>query len=566
MFNPTDQQRNILNCNENCVVIAGPGSGKTTTIAYKINEVASQLSWYQGIAAISYTNKASNELKEKTKSLCDDLKNSFFGTIDSFYIGNIIIPFGKRFFGLPEKIVVVEKLNSSNDDYIKKVIDSINTVLEKYREVPLKEIEAQNIKPLYEINNGYLKFISSKFKEGIFDLRLVGGISNLIFLSSRSCRNYFLSRYKYLFIDEFQDSGRDQYYLFLRIAEIGVKSWAIGDVNQSIFRFANKSSDYLKDLLKRKSFNHFPMNINHRCHQSIDLYGRKLLGYSEQPTSDENRVYKICVNGTECDIGGWFESELEEIKSRFQISNNSSIGILARKDITLKKFLERINIPHKLFNKTILDEDQSLCGKLLEKILHLSFNEKQTIYNFIDDYFDREYGLHRTVIKKASKLLNIFRTKLIDYKSGRINDTQCILDVFKELTVYIYPHADNQNALVNLHYILKNKEQLDDFIPAKENEIQLMNLHKSKGLEFEVVVHLDLYQFILPEYDWIVKGDVNVYNDSLNLHYVGVTRARKSLFLTTSTKRFQISSGAFINAQQSEFLSGEMEAFHEHWS
>lgn len=76
MFNPSKQQKDILNCNDNCVVIAGPGSGKTTTIAHKIHSVIEDLRWFEGVSAISYTNKASNELKEKTLDLCSNLKKT----------------------------------------------------------------------------------------------------------------------------------------------------------------------------------------------------------------------------------------------------------------------------------------------------------------------------------------------------------------------------------------------------------------------------------------------------------------------------------------------------------
>ncbi len=91
-----------------------------------------------------------------------------------------------------------------------------------------------------------------------------------------------------------------------------------------------------------------------------------------------------------------------------------------------------------------------------------------------------------------------------------------------------------------------------------------MNLYKSKGLEFEIVVHLDLYQYILPEYDWIRYEDYESYSDSLNLHYVGVTRAIKALFLLSSSRRYQSSNDRFIRAQRSELLTG-LESFHSTW-
>lgn len=565
MYNPTEQQKEILNCNENCVVVAGPGSGKTSTIAEKILRVTKDLRWYEGVAAISFTNKASNELSQKSYDLGINVLNSSFGTIDSFYIGNILIPFGKRFFGIPPKDIVIDKFDGNKDKYVQGILDDVNEVLGRYQEMPIEKIEKENFKLIDEIKSDYIEFICEQFQAGAFDLRLVSSISNVIFLSSKSCRNYFKSRFKYLFIDEFQDSGKDQYHLFLRISEIGVNCWAIGDINQSIFRFANKSADFLRELLTNNDFVKLPMDINHRCHPSIDLYSKRLLGYEEKASLDDNRVYKIQIDGTERDIGSWFENQIEEIKRKFDINKNSSIGVLATKDITLEQFLYNLEMPNKFYKKNILDQDQTSCSVLLSKLINLVFDKNKTVYNFVNDYFDRGNKNQILIIRKLTKLINVFKQELTEYHNGDGGQYTELIELYSEIATHIYPHADIHRAKDNFIYLLENKKLLYDFIPARDNEIQLMNLHKSKGLEFDIVIHLDLYQFILPGYDWLVKGDIEAYIDSLNLHYVGVTRAKKALFLTTSSKRFQTRTQSFINGDTSEFIVGEIEKYHSDW-
>jgi DNA helicase-2/ATP-dependent DNA helicase PcrA len=93
----TKQQVEILKHNGNTVVTANPGSGKTFTLVEKIGLVLSTLKAYQGVIAISYTNKASKEVKDRLKNV--ELKNSFIGTLDSFYLSEIIIPFSKHIIG-----------------------------------------------------------------------------------------------------------------------------------------------------------------------------------------------------------------------------------------------------------------------------------------------------------------------------------------------------------------------------------------------------------------------------------------------------------------------------------
>lgn len=98
---PTDEQKKIIDCPGNIVVIANPGSGKTYTLSVKIKKMLESLSSNKGIIAISYTNKASNELRQRSLSGGIDKKQSFFGTIDNFFISELIFPFLPRLFGTP---------------------------------------------------------------------------------------------------------------------------------------------------------------------------------------------------------------------------------------------------------------------------------------------------------------------------------------------------------------------------------------------------------------------------------------------------------------------------------
>ena len=98
---PTPDQEKIIEFNGNCVVIAKPGTGKTLTLAYKIRKELATLPPYKGVIAISFTNKASDELEHRSLSTGIKRKNSFFGTIDKFFLAEIIRPFGERILGKP---------------------------------------------------------------------------------------------------------------------------------------------------------------------------------------------------------------------------------------------------------------------------------------------------------------------------------------------------------------------------------------------------------------------------------------------------------------------------------
>lgn len=107
---PTREQLEVLEHNGNTVVTAKPGSGKTFTVVEKIAKVLPLLPDYQGVIAISFTNKASDELKKRCKLRGIAPKQSFFGTIDKFYISQIIIPFASHLTRLIPEYGVIDSL------------------------------------------------------------------------------------------------------------------------------------------------------------------------------------------------------------------------------------------------------------------------------------------------------------------------------------------------------------------------------------------------------------------------------------------------------------------------
>ena len=90
-----------------------------------------------------------------------------------------------------------------------------------------------------------------------------------------------------------------------------------------------------------------------------------------------------------------------------------------------------------------------------------------------------------------------------------------------------------------LNQILADNTLWGSYTPAMENEVNLMTLHKSKGLEFNIVFHMDLYKWILPnEY-----GDETSQIQDLNLHYVGITRAIDVCYLMSGSMRYRSRQG-----------------------
>lgn len=115
----------------------------------------------------------------------------------------------------------------------------------------------------------------------------------------------------------------------------------------------------------------------------------------------------------------------------------------------------------------------------------------------------------------------------------------------------VYAQKETKVALNNLHSVIRDPHQLKNYVPARENELNIMTLHKSKGLEFNIVFHMDMYKWIIPN----EFGDESSVQQDLNLHYVGLTRAKDACYIMNGTARFRSKKNDYIFAEPSLFLS-----------
>lgn len=305
---PTEQQKAILECRENLVVIAAPGSGKTFVLSEKIKNDIKELLDYQGIIAISYTNKASLELKNRSLANGISPKSSFFGTIDKFCIQDIIIPFGS---------LMQEKKTFDN-----LIIRSMNNS----ERSQLGQVEKRE-----KIEYNHMDIILSLLEANIILIECIGILANYIFDNSKACRSYLKSRYKYLYVDEYQDTGIDQHYLFIKLKNMGIIMAAVGDVNQSIFEFSGKKSYYLKRIRQDKTFRSFILSQNHRSHQSIVNYSNRLIDstctITDIPEKDRRVFYFISL-GDEKHIASFIDEKIASIMNAYNIDKFNKIAIL----------------------------------------------------------------------------------------------------------------------------------------------------------------------------------------------------------------------------------------------
>lgn len=524
-MNPTPEQKEIIDYIGHTVVIANPGSGKTFTISRKIISILGELEFYQGVIAISYTNKASRELEKRCLENGTDKKSSFFGTMDKFYITEIVFSFGRHIFGIPKKELEIIDINNGF-----------------FRGFTGFEAEEEDINVWIDNN---LTLLFKLYVEGHVLLESISKLALYIIDNCVSCRKYLKARYKYVFIDEYQDSGSDQHDVFIRLKDLGIISVAVGDTNQSIFGFSQKSSEFLLRLAQNADFKLFQLTKNRRCHPSIINYASKLIskGFNDYLSSDETRIFSKSIRGGEKETAEWLNTVIPKVMTHFGVQSRNEIGILVRNGRTAKGIQKSLTLENKFFGSTPFDGNRSLWGSVFESILGFIYDDSITKYELIEDFLDIE--LQAGKAKEFMRLLSEIESCKDNIPEMRNSGAN-----FIKIARIIYPQAENKIAVTTLNNILNSAELLEYFKPAGKNQIQIMSLHKSKGLEFDVVFHLDLHRYVLPKE---FNGQYPEAIQDLNLHYVGITRAKKCCVLCTSTVRVN-AKGESKNGVPSIFL------------
>ncbi len=517
---PTDQQKLILDYNGNSVVIAAPGSGKTYVLSQKIKQNLKLLLDHQGVIAISYTNKASNELKNRSLSNGEKPKSSFFGTIDRFNLSEILIPFAKHLFGNPiNDFKIIKHSSLPNED--KENFEWLD------RKLTLEQLDSNMI-------NAFKEY----FLKGLILIETIGVFADYVFSNSIACQKYIKAKYKFIYIDEYQDSGYEQHQIFIKIMNLNIIAIAVGDLNQSIYAFSGKDSKYLQELTENDYFKYFKLDKNHRCHPSIINYSNYLLNQkTELIPVDKNQIIFLRVDGNEKSIASWVDKYIESIQKTFKVKSRNQIALLTRGNRTGHIIDENLNCPHRLFVSNDLDVNLNIWSAIFSNLLYFVFDKG---FKFVDVI--EVFSSYDKFPQKDLKKLNICKQNIESIALQNPIDIVALQTEFIKIAKIIAPNIASKESIELLESVLNNQIELNSYQSAKDNEINIMTLHKSKGLEFDVIIHLDLYEWVFPNKKPGANNDFNnpVYGDwnqDLNLHYVGLTRARKGCILISSTQR-----------------------------
>ena len=554
----------------NTVVIAGPGSGKTTVLTLKVMQLLAEMIYPpRGLACLTYSTEAVREFKSRLVKLgLEKRKNVFLGTVHSFCLSEIITPFAALYpqYKIPLPIRIISEaeknrlFNSQNYEGTPKLIDVDKERTRNIKGISRVAIESYDIALKAAISfeelliqNEYLDFISMVKKS-------VELIKNESYV-----RKALEAKYPWIIVDEYQDLGKTLHELILTLLNLTrIKVFAVGDADQSIYDFQGAAPDYLIELSQRQDVSCIHLKNNYRSSQTIVDASEYVLKSSRgYIASGKLQDYHAKLEFIECSKGmdEQYERVIEQI-SRFHTEGipYHEIAVLVgnNKQVTeLAQECSRQNIPAYIARQTFRLTDLIIwiqnCAKWVSDKCSVSFDEIcSTWKSFIsqkriiseDDYFLLKRTIFQTLT--ASKV----------YKDN-LSEWLCYLDKKVGIVSAFTASERYPDEIDNYNKLLETARSHDTQLTIKfltrlgipENQVVLTTRHSSKGLEFDVVILPGMEKDSFPSY---YDNTPRKLAEARRLCFVSVSRARKACILIRS-KNLQNQYGRWFSKEPSPF-------------
>ena len=635
------QYEAVINTEGPCLVIAGAGSGKTKVLTHKIAYLIGEKGIHPwDILSITFTNKAANEMKERIATLVGDVaKDIWMGTFHSICV-RILRKFIDR-IGFDTSFIIFD--TSDQRTLIKGCLKdlSIDDKLFNDRSVLSEISNAKNemLEPeQYQVrsNGDYRKekmasiynLYQKRLKENnAIDFDDIINYTIKILMENPDVLEYYSNKFKYVLVDEYQDTNKAQFTLVTILASKNGNITVVGDNDQGIYSF--RGADISNILNFEKDFpgtKIIKLEQNYRCTGNILKAANSVIKNNEVKykkelwtQNEEGALPKIYQAQNEYDEGSYIVEQIEHLR-REEYYKYSDFAILYRMNTqsrAIEDIFRRENIPYKIIGglkfyerkeikdiiaylrliqnsndnlslKRIINEPKRGIGKTsLDKIEQIANSQETSMYEVLKNA--EQYGLNRVYLnsrefincieelkQKKDELTISELIKLTLKKSGytkaleneNTQEAENRIENLNEfLTVAIeFEEEEAENGLSQFLEGITLSSDIDD-LEENEEYVTLMTLHSAKGLEFPVVFLIGMEEGIFPGYKSI--GEPKELEEERRLCYVGITRAKENLFLTCSKQRTVFGSTSynpisrFLNEIPEELLEGYKEAFEE---
>ena len=589
-----EQKEAVLHKEGPCLVLAGAGSGKTKVLTTRIANMINDGIYSGNILAITFTNKAAKEMRDRISNMVEN-NYAFVATFHSF--GLRVIRENTEKLGLTSNFTIIDSDDVSS--VIKKIMKELDISTKEYsvsyirnkisfiKNEMLSESEVDKYlnsppeKVAVKVYREYEKVLKRNNAVDFDDL-LKRPVE--LFMQNDDILDKYQEKYRYILIDEYQDTNEVQYKLVKLLASKYRNLFVVGDVNQSIygFRWSNYKNilNFEKDYPDSKSIT---LNQNYRStntilnaansviknnveRKEVNLYstfgdGVKIKYFRGNDEKDEvklviDEIKKLLDEGYDYNdfailyrtnaqsrnvedailkvnwpyrvVGSYYFYKRKEIKDLLcylrLISNHQD-------DVSLERV---INVPKRGIGDTSINNLRSLARdnnecmfKCLSKPKEVEF--KKLILELTEDAKDLDLTeLIDVVLEKSGMKEELEKEHTLEADIRLEN-----LMEFKSIT----ENYQKETGTVNLEDFLEDISIVADSSEHQtlDNAVTLMTMHAAKGLEFKVVFLIGMEEGIMPHS--MSLNEESELEEERRLCYVGITRAKERLYITNAKRR-----------------------------
>ncbi|MEG1506321.1 MAG: 3'-5' exonuclease [Bacilli bacterium] len=589
-----EQKEAVMHVDGPCLVLAGAGSGKTKVLTTRIASLIKSGINSSNILAITFTNKAAKEMRERLNLLVND-SYSFVGTFHAF--GLRILKENYDLVGLSRNFTIID-----SDDVlsvIKKIMKDLeinpkeclpsfvrNKISFIKNEMLSDEEATKYLTGSFEklALKVYFEYVKILKRNNAVDFDDLLKLPVELLYKNEELLNRYQEKYKYILIDEYQDTNEVQYKLVKKLAEKYRNLFVVGDSNQAIYAF--RGSNYKNILNFEKDYPDalvISLNENYRSTNTILNAANSVI--KNNPSRKEFALFSELGEGIKIKYFRSYDEKhevtliLEEINSLLENGYNyEDIAILYRTNAQSRNIEEGMlknNLPYKVVGsyyfykrkeikdllaylrlisnhaddvslRRIINEPKRGIGlKSLEDLSIVAYAENTSMFDALSS--PKELDFKNIILELTKDSLELNLTELIDAvleKTGMKSSFDSISSLESDLKMEnlmefksITESYQKDTGNVNLEDFLNEISLVADISEHKdyENTITLMTIHAAKGLEFKVVFLAGMEENLMPHS--MSLQEENGIEEERRLCYVAITRAKERLYLSNAKKR-----------------------------
>ncbi len=591
-LNP-QQKEAILCCKGPLLVLAGAGSGKTRVVTYKFAYLVKKKNYQpKNIFAVTFTNKAANEMKERiARFLGQELKQAWIGTFHSQC--SRILRKEIKALGYKTDFSIYDE--DDQNSLIRHILKGLNIYEALYKGVAsrISMLKSMLITPEEFLSRGesfsfdeklarvYMRYQNELKKCNAVDFDDLIMLTVKLFEENPKIRTKYQDYFNYILVDEFQDTNPAQYSLLKLLLPPSRNVCAVGDDDQSIYKF--RGADVTNILNFEKDFPDakiIKLEQNYRSTQNIlnvsgSVIARNPHRRDKKLWTDKGCGEKVCY----CRL------DSEEEEARYVARAIKDIYLKGNYEYKDFAILYRINLQARAIEDALREE-----GIPYQVIGGISFYQRREIKDIVAYMrlvinHDDDVSLRRIInlpprgigISTLSKIeqeakknsISMFAALKSMLSANNFSPTlrekiREFIDVIDNISVNNYKSAADmlkdigeragyletleEDRLQNVLELLSSAENISvkDFIDkvslissldttVQSNTVSLLTLHSAKGLEFPVVFIVGVEEGILPYFKTF--DDLSELQEERRLFYVGMTRAKDILCLSSAKRR-----------------------------